>query len=600
MQKILRATVASLMAATIGLTHALPPATAQVASRAEYEACQTQDEESFRVAIEAVTIKALRVSMAGFDYRTSVGDAWRRGGMDLILDARIDVAVSEVQSETSWGGLIQSLTDSKKAEQLGAAVAGRVYRSDAMKAAIERLAVEVGTDVGKQMEIAMQDAAEPALLCLQAYLGARYGKSVGRVVTTGAGEDFGIAPQEAGANVGTGDVLVRRGGGITGAAILLLRRQLATMAARIGQRLVGSVLSRLVSTVAGGVGVVLIAKDVWELRNGVMPIIAEEMKAPTTKAEVQDELAKGIAEEISIHVEDIGRKSAGHMVGIWQDFRRAHEKTLDLASRNEAFKTFVNALAPSELPRLDEVVALLLESEGESGILARLANGTLATAVKDLAPPALEIARTTRSIQAALQWSTLAGKDIGRVVEYEIYRRSPPEGFTKTTLQRLLALDDRLAITRLATISQSARDGLFDLETQDLKALTRNLAESELETLARYLTGLEKNARERVLQTVAAQPGKMKIIASDTVRNAILASRDQAAAVAMMLREDGLIPLQGLQTDIAHVWNGRVSPFLMWEKHPISVGLAGFVLLLLILRLRRLFLPRRPAAVPPS
>ena len=63
-------------------------------------------------------------------------------------------------------------------------------------------------------------------------------------------------------------------------AILLVRRQLANMAARIGQRLAGSILARLVSVVAGGIGLVLIAKDIWELRNGVLPIIAASRSGP--------------------------------------------------------------------------------------------------------------------------------------------------------------------------------------------------------------------------------------------------------------------------------------------------------------------------------
>ena len=33
-------------------------------------------------------------------------------------------------------------------------------------------------------------------------------------------------------------------------------------------------LGRLVSVVAGGVGLVLIAKDIWDFRHGVLPIIA--------------------------------------------------------------------------------------------------------------------------------------------------------------------------------------------------------------------------------------------------------------------------------------------------------------------------------------
>ena len=81
-------------------------------------------------------------------------------------------------------------------------------------------------------------------------------------------------------------------------------------------------------------------------------------------------------------------------------------------------------MQPQALPRLDEVVALLLAAEGEAGILSRLNDGTLSTAINTLPAPAMEIARETRSIDAGLKWSALAGDDLPKVVELGIYRRT--------------------------------------------------------------------------------------------------------------------------------------------------------------------------------
>ena len=198
-----------------------------------------------------------------------------------------------------------------------------------------------------------------------------------------------------------------------------MRRQLANMATRVGQRVVGSVLARLVSVVAGGVGLVLIAKDIWDLRNGVLPIIATEMKSKENKDKVQEELAKTFAEQISGHIQEIGAATADRVIEIWRDFRSAHAEALGLAERNPKFKAFIDSLTPAALPRLDEVVALLLAGEGEAGILRRLDDGTLSTAINTLPAPAMDIARETRSIDAGLKWSALAGSDLPKVVELE-------------------------------------------------------------------------------------------------------------------------------------------------------------------------------------
>ena len=116
-------------------------------------------------------------------------------------------------------------------------------------------------------------------------------------------------------------MLIEGGEGIAGTVVLVVRRQLANMASRIGQRIVGSILSRLVSVVAGGVGLVLIAKDIWDFRHGVLPIVATEMKSKETKDKVREELAKSIAEQINDSVKEISEKTAERVVEIWLEFR---------------------------------------------------------------------------------------------------------------------------------------------------------------------------------------------------------------------------------------------------------------------------------------
>ena len=590
----LRSLISCVVAFSLTLSHI--PAAADPLSKADYEACQARDEAAFRTAIEAISVRALKAGIANVDYRAVVGDAWRRGGLDDIIDKRVDRAVDEVAQETSWANLMQSLANQQKAQELAVAVAERVYRSDQVKGALEELAVAVGNEVGKQIEFAGQDATEPTLACLKAFVGARYGTTVARAASGDASKQFSVDAGKAAAEISPGAVLRESSGGIAGAAILLMRRQLANMAERVGQRLVGSVLARVVSTVAGGIGVVLIAKDIWDLRHGVLPIIATEMKSKQNKDKVQDELARTFSEQISSHVQEIAAATAGRVVDIWRDFRSAHAQALDLAEHNERFKTFLDSLKPEALPRLDEVVSLIRGAEGEAGLLKRLDDGTLNQAVNVLPLPAMEIARETRSIDTALKWNALAGDQLPKVVELSLYRRTSPDSLTKATLDRIIGLDDRLAIQRLTGIDPAARDTLFELDDNDLKSLAHSLTETELATLSRYLTGLGKEPRERVLRAVAANPALMQSLASDRVRVAVVASADQSAAVGMMLRVNAGLDPAVIMDDVRLVTDGRVSPVLIWEKHPIAVLTGLGLLLMVLLMLRRLFFPRRRPA----
>ena len=45
------------------------------------------------------------------------------------------------------------------------------------------------------------------------------------------------------------------------------------------------------------------------------------------------------------------------------------------------------------------------------------------------------------------------------------------------------------------------------------------------------------------------------------------------------------------------VLHGRVSPWLMWEKHPVSLAATGVLVLILLLLIRRLLFGSRPKVV---
>ena len=566
-------------------------------TRADYEACQARDESGFRAAIETITRRGLQAGLADIDYKALVADEWRRGNIDDIIDREVDRAVGEVRDESSWLKLWSSLASRERAEELATTAADRVYRSEPMKKAIEALATGLGKEIGRRIELAALDTAGPATQCMQAFLGRRYGATVARIVADGTGKEYSIDPAKGGAHVSPGRVIFEGSEGIAGTVVLVVRRQLSNMASRLGQRLVGSILGRLVSVVASGVGIVLIAKDIWDFRHGVLPIIAEEMKAKATKEKVREELAKSIAEQIGDGVKDIAEKTAERVVEIWLEFRRAHAKVVELAERQDAFKRFLDTVKAEDMPRLDEIVGLVLASEGEPGVLRRLSDGTLHRATTDLPPAALDIAREARSLETALQWSAIAGDSLPKVVDYEVHRRAQPQAFTKASLQRLLGLQDKLAITRLAALTPAARASLFELDGGELKGLARALDDTQLDSLSRYLTGLDKTSAQRILRAVAQTPARMAELGKPRVRDAIIGSSDQAAAVAMMLQAQSLPDPTLMLEHLKLVLHGRVSPWLMWERHPVALAATAVLALILLLLIRRLLIGSRPRIV---
>ncbi|HEY8129516.1 MAG TPA: hypothetical protein VIF39_12545 [Hyphomicrobium sp.] len=569
-------------------------------SRADYEACQAKDDNALRAAIVAIATDAITNGTKSIDYKVLVADQWRQRNLDQIIDTRVDIAIAEVTNETSWSDRLQSLANSEKSQQLATMVAEHVYRSDAVKAGIEDLASGVAKEVGKTIEFASSDATGPLLDCLKAYVGPRYGGAVADALAGDASKGVVVDPNKASGGVSAGSVLKESTGGLAGATILIVRRQLANLAERVGQRIVGSVLSRLVSVVAGGVGLVLIAKDLWDFRNGVLPIIATEMKAPATKDKVRDELASTLNQQMNEHVKEIAEAAADQVIQVWQTFRRAHALVLRIADENGEFRKFLDGVKPDALPRLDEVVSILVASEGEASILRRLQDGSLNNAVHLMPEQGLEIARELKSIQAGLDWTALAGDQLGSVLQYELHKRIAPKDLTRASLDRILALNDRTAIIRIASVPPEARDMLFTLGPSNLNGLLRSLSEDELKALAGYLSGLKLEPREKILRAVAADPAKMQILASRSVRERIIASRDQSAAADMMLEPAAGLSTKAFIKDAGLVWDGRVAPLLLWDKHPQAVSIIGFLGFILLVWFGRLFRPRRMSGAPPA
>jgi hypothetical protein len=573
------------------------PQAAVAMTRAEYEACQAREESQFRAAIEALTRRGLEIGVADLDYKALLSDEWRREAIDDVIDRQVDQAIGEVRDESSWVQLWSSLASKDKAQELANTAAERVYRSEPIKKAVAAMATRIGNEVGKRIELATIDTAPPATQCMEAFLGRRYGAMIARVVAAGAGKEYAIDPSKAGPQLSAGQVLAENSEGIAGTVVLVVRRQLSNMAARIGQRVVGALLSRVVSVVAGGVGLVLVAKDIWDFRHGVLPIISSEMKSASTKDKVREELAKSIGEQINDGLKEIAAKTSDRVVEVWLEFRRLHAKAVELADRQEDFKRFLDTVKADDMARVDEIVGLVLAAEGESGVSKRLRDGTLQRAVTALDPAALEIARETRSLETALQWAGVAGDSLPKVVELELHRRAAPEAFTLAGLNRLLGLKDRLAITRLAALKPAARSALLELNDGELKRLARALDEPELDSLSHYLTGLDNAPAQRLLSAVAQTPARMAELSRPSVREAILSSRDQAAALGVMLQAAAL-PNPAVVLEHAQlVLEGRVSPWLLWAKHPWALVAAGLVALLLLLIIKRLAFPARPRIV---
>lgn len=559
------------------------------ASQIASQNCAVDNEEAFRARLVALTDNAFRNGLGRIDFNLAVDDQWRENRMDALIDRLVDEQTEIVKDETDWDQLLASLVSSEKLQSLAEQLATRVYRSDAFKEATIDLATDAANSVAAEVELATLDAAGPAVRCVRAYLGSRFGSTIARMVADDTRTSFAPDPQAGTADVGVGDLAVSSQEALAGIMVLAARRLFTRITQRIGQRVVGVVVARVVSTVAGGVGVLLILKDVWDLRNGFLPTIADEMKSDDSKQGVRVEMAKALEEQTTAQISVISSAIADRIIDVWREFQVANAKVVELAGEIPDFKRFLGAVRRDDLPRVDRIVGIILQSEGRDGITWRLGDGTLATAVSRLPGEAIEIASDTRSLSEAFAWQRAAGDRLGSVLQSGLHRELNAAALTPRALQRLLDVDDGLALGKLRILDPVALEALTEFPIDELRALARRLSGDELNQFSAYLTALSPDARRTMLDLTGGDPARIRKLTPNYVRNAVIASRDQSAAVNMVLRNGPLFDLPAAERDVRAVLDGAVSPVLLWPSHPVVVVAAGVGVLLILLFFNRIF-----------
>lgn len=203
------------------------------------------------------------------------------------------------------------------------------------------------------------------------------------------------------------------------------------------------------------------------------------------------------------------------------------------------------------------------------------------------------IASDQKSIDKALQWTAVAGRDLPRVVDLGIYKWLSPNDLTHENLEKILSLNDKIAVSRIASLDPAQRNVILALPGDQMRDFSRRLNDKELAAFADYERRLEPNAARRLLRSVSENPTVMTELSGEGLRHAIVDSRDQLSALNMILHEDaGLISYGRIFKDAEQVRDGNVAYRVFWERYWPSVLIAGFVLLLLLAWLRRLLFGR--------
>jgi hypothetical protein len=581
--------------AAIGSLIAQAPrvAIAQPAPVVTIDECRALNDADVRDRIRDLASANLRAELTTIDYPALVDIYWTKTDIAGRMDREVDTAIASVRADSSWIDRAYSTVSKSSASRYAAAIADKAYNSEGFKAAIQDLAEGVAKDAGAQIEKATAKVSNPIIACVQTALQSRYGGAIAQVFALESQRNLETKGDQPAVKIQTSDLVLNNAGSISGIVLIVTRRVIAGIVESIGARIAGVVASRIVSSVAGLIGLALIAKDVYDAGDGVFPIVADRMKSDETKTLIKTEIGKTIQADITQQAGSIAQETADRIYSVWLDFKQKYNRLLSLSEKNATFAEFLKDRRLDQLSKLGQIVDILNASEGENRIFERAADGSLNKALLELNDAGLTIAAERKSIGEALKWNAVAGQDVTRVADLGLYKWLSPEAVSRETLDKLLSLNDKLALARVANLEPEARDLILGLPGEQMRDLARKLTDKQLAAFADYERHLNPVAAKLLLREAMETPSIMQELEGEGLRKAIIGSRDQLAALNMIVHgEASLLSYGRIVKDAELVRDGTVGYRVFWERYWISVAIAAAVLLVLLSALRRMLFGR--------
>ncbi len=191
-----------------------------------------------------------------------------------------------------------------------------------------------------------------------------------------------------------------------------------------------------------------------------------------------------------------------------ENLRTKLPRVLMLAFSIPRFEEILERASVDDVEKLAELVAAADATMGSEQITQMIETGQFKD-ILTLPQVSFDILRVTGNPDLVLEWADLAGEAVAPVVETGLYLVSSPSAFSgRLELDRVLAIEDPLAIQRLMSLDREARDLILALPPEDAKAtLLSDLSQNELSWLATYIRNLPEASRQLFAYFVVREPG---------------------------------------------------------------------------------------------
>lgn len=563
--------------------------------------CDTVDEDALQQELNSITQEVVAASAEQINIGRIVETQWRELKMDTIIDAQVDRAVERVKGEEDYWNKLLSSWSAETAAELTRKVTNYTFEAETFQNKIDELSHNVALGISGEIALLSAQSVSAAFFCLQTFISRNYSGALVSAFEEQvrlAAENVNYGGNEA-LDASLLSVIGQHKTALGGIGVIIVaqisRRIMVeigeTIAERIAGRIVGRILGRAGSTlipIAGWLlGAGMIAYDLYSSRDGALPQIQETLKSEEVKSGIRGEITASIEPELKRELPQIARDISNQLFNQWRDVKRNIRQVLELSNENANFNALLNSQkTPEDLAKLVSLVGASLPALGHDGLLEAVDSGLFAQV---FAQPeaAFQIVSDSGSLQDAIDWSNAAGNLLDQVVATEVYKHQPADALDKALLEKLLAVNDKAAIQKLALLKPEALQALLTVSTSNLATLATGVEAADLEALAAFLPTLNQTQVNQLVARVISEPSTISHLQDPALRD-YLANNDtnlEAALPFLLSPKEGMAPL----LDAGQVILGQASWRLFLFKYGVGqsalVTVGAILLALIALRL---------------
>ncbi len=508
--------------------------------------CSDVSEDTLLNELNTVSQQVFADALTQIDVAGIVDTQWDNLSVDSVIDRAVDDAVQQVQTDTGLWTKFLSSWSADQAKELTGAVANKTFESEAFRSKLDQLSVAVAAEIGGKVGELSAESVSAAFYCLQTFIGGNYADvlvaSFEERVQSAVGDGSNALDQQT-LDPGILAILDQHKVALGGVGVIIatqITRKLLvelgeTIAKRVAGRIVGRVLGRVGSElvpIAGWIiGTGLIVYDVYSSRDGALPQIQEELKSAEVKAGIRSEVVASIEPELDLQLPEMARSIANDLFARWRDTKRDIRQVIDLAASNPQFKSILDGLEDqAQLAKLVNLTGAIMTAQGRAAVDSAIADGSLERALS-LPASAPELLAAVGSLPDAIAWGDVAGELLDQVVELEIYKARKPGDLDRATLEKLVAVGDKAAVSNLVLLDTAALNSILTLSSENLKAIASKLTPDQLTWLAQSLPNLSQEQRNQLVAQLVSDPG----VISQLQRSNLLGSVNQSDDINQIL-----------------------------------------------------------------